>query len=286
MKYNELNEKKQHGSPDFPIQYYRVDRTHPQYIMALHWHKEFEILHIISGEFKLYIKNIEYTLSAGDMAFIGCGLLHRGEPDNCVYECVVFDPNMLRRRSGDKISPMILPIISGNYSVNALLQKDDTLLYSTIISLFNAMRDKKQFYEFSVYGLLFRMFEILYSEDLIESIPHNKRSGHQTEIMANLIDYIETHYTEHISLKQLSSLSGMNEKYLCRLFREFTNHTPIDYINSLRIEGACHEITVNRKTVTEAAFDSGFNDLSYFCRTFKKHKGTTPKQFATQSAVN
>ena len=286
MKYNELNEKKQHGSPNFPIQYYRVNRTHPQYIMALHWHKEFEILRIVSGDFKLYINNIEYNLTAGDVAFIGCGLLHRGEPKTCEYECAVFDINMLRRRSADKISPLILPIISGNSLVNTLLQKDDSLLYSTVSSLFFALQNEAPFFEFSVYGILFNLFHTLYSNGLIEKAAPNKRSGHQTEIIANLIDYIETHYCEHISLKQLSTLSGLNEKYLCKLFKEFTDHTPIDYINSLRIEGACHEITANRKSITEAAFDSGFNDLSYFCRTFKKHKGVTPKKYLAENAVN
>ena len=48
MKYLEYNEKKQRGSSDFPIQFYHVTQYHPQYEMQLHWHREFEIIRVLS----------------------------------------------------------------------------------------------------------------------------------------------------------------------------------------------------------------------------------------------
>lgn len=77
----------------------------------------------------------------------------------------------------------------------------------------------------------------------------------------------------------LSSISGFSEKYLCRIFKEYTSKTPITYINELRIEKACNEMGINKKNITYAAYESGFNDLSYFCRTFKKYKNITPKEY-------
>ena len=76
-----------------------------------------------------------------------------------------------------------------------------------------------------------------------------------------------------------SRVSGINEKYLCRFFKEFSGYTPTDYVNRMRVERAVSEMTVGGKSITDAAFDSGFNELSYFSRIFKKYIGTTPRDF-------
>ena len=281
MKYNELYEKKQHGSKDFPIQHYYITNAHPQYQMPLHWHREFEIIHVISGRFQLYLNNVAYTLGEGDTAFVGSGILHRGTAEDCVYECLVFDLNMLRRQHGERINVLILPIISNDATVDCYLPAGDGEVISLIKRLLFAAQKQVNYYELAVYGLLFQLFFQLYVEGKIHTAAQNRRIGRQTDTMITLLDWIELHYTERITLRQLSILSGVNEKYLCHLFREFTNDTPISYINRLRIEHACHAMAVNHRTVTEAAYDSGFNDLSYFSRTFKKYKGVTPKKYCT-----
>ncbi len=280
MKYTELNEKKRHGSADFPIQYYFVTQTHPQYEMQPHWHREFEMIRVISGVFRVFLNNVEYELLAGDIALVNCGVLHRGEPENCVYECVVFDLSMLRRRRDDAVAELILPLMNGTHTANGLLHRDHGILYVTAASLFSLMQKPAEYYELSVYGALFRLFALLYRENRIAKTDRGRRTGKQNDTVITLLDWIETHYTEPVTLAQLAAVSGLNEKYLCRLFKEFTDRTPIDYVNHLRIEHACHEITVNHRTVTEAAFEVGFNDLSYFSRTFKKYKGVSPKAFA------
>ena len=55
MKNSEFLEKKQHGTPEFPIQYYFVKSGHPQYVMPPHWHKEFEIIRVLSGDFRVFL---------------------------------------------------------------------------------------------------------------------------------------------------------------------------------------------------------------------------------------
>ena len=66
----------------------------------------------------------------------------------------------------------------------------------------------------------------------------------------------------------------------CRIFKEFTGRTPIDYVNQLRIDQACIDLTLHHKNVTEAALDVGFTDVSYFTKLFKRTKGVTPREYA------
>ena len=56
-----------------------------------------------------------------------------------------------------------------------------------------------------------------------------------------------------------------------------THQTPMDYLNRQRIEQSCYELSTTDDSITEIAYRNGFNDLSYFIRTFKKYKGITPE---------
>jgi len=62
MKYDEYREQKTHGTSHFPLEYYFVDKEHPQYEMPLHWHSEFEVLRVLSGSLTLYLNNEVFHL--------------------------------------------------------------------------------------------------------------------------------------------------------------------------------------------------------------------------------
>ena len=95
------------------------------------------------------------------------------------------------------------------------------------------------------------------------------------------LDFIETHYAENISLEDMAESAGVSPKYFCRYFKEMSDKTPIEYLNYYRIERACEQLAINSVSVTDAALGNGFNDISYFIKTFKKQKGVTPRQYKT-----
>ena len=105
-------DRTQHGTLEFPVEYYYVDRQHPRYQMPFHWHKEWEIIHIIEGTFTVHGDNEVYTAHAGDMVLIRDGMLHGGTPDNCIYECFLFDLHGLFRNL-DMVKKHLRPIYRG-----------------------------------------------------------------------------------------------------------------------------------------------------------------------------
>lgn len=285
MRLLDYNERKRHGSTDFPIELYTVDFKHPQYIMPPHWHKEFEILRILSGNFTAFLNNEKYTLKSGDFLIIKSGTLHCGEPDSCVYECLVFDINMLKRQKNDAAGKYISPLTSGNLTLINPISQKSVDLSDTLASLFSIMKIQKPYYELQIYSLMFFMISQLYSEGY--AVPSNdKITEKRVQTVISLLNWIDENFTEEITLKKLSDITGYSEKYICRIFKEYTSRTPINYINELRIEKACREISENNFSVTHAAYDSGFNDLSYFCRLFKYYKGITPTQYRKSAVTN
>ena len=95
MLYLDYNEKQIHGTKEFPIAFYHVDEKHPRYEMPFHWHKEFEIVKVLSGTFHLMLSGTEIPAHSGESILIPSGVLHGGTPNDCIYECIVFDLDIL-----------------------------------------------------------------------------------------------------------------------------------------------------------------------------------------------
>lgn len=278
MKYANYIERERRGSPDFPIQYYYLDKESARYVMNAHWHGEFEFIRVISGSLTVYLDNVEHRLSAGDVLLVESGTLHRGVPADCVYECIVFQLNMLIKQPNDAAQKLISPLINSSVGINKILYSENDAIGADVMLLFETLRHKAPYHELTVYSLLFGVFSKLYDGGYISGTGKTEQPR-QAKSIAILIDWIEKNITGTITLEKLSGLSGFSPKYLCRIFKEYTSKTPISYINELRIENACYEMSELGKSVTDAAFDSGFNDLSYFCKTFRQYKGITPKNY-------
>lgn len=276
MKYTEYKEAKKHGTEEFPFQYYFVDQKHPQYVMPLHWHSETEIITVLEGKLSLWLNNEKHEVSAGEVVFVGGGVLHRGEPENCRYECAVFDPKLVAGQRNSPLSELIRPLCSGHASLSPCCP----VANETAVQLINTAREKTPYYELKLAALICELVKIFYEEGAISpDCASDKRSSHRRAIITVLLERIENNYAEKITIAELAELAGVNEKYLCRFFKEFTGHTPTDYINRLRVERACYEMKFNHLNVTEAAYECGFNEISYFSKCFKKYKGVSPGKY-------
>ncbi|MBO5223561.1 MAG: AraC family transcriptional regulator [Clostridia bacterium] len=278
MKYSEYIEKKRRGEPGFPISYYNVTPAYHQYVMEAHWHNELEIIRVNEGRFLAHVDNEERIMNKGDILFVDGGCIHRGVPENCSYECIVLDLNILRKQTQDAMEKYVSPIVSAQKEINCFLTNNSSSLYASVDKLCTALKNREQYFELTVLSTLYEIIFNLYKEGRVQDKTSSKHSA-QREIMSILLDYIDTHYNEPISLSTLSNLVNMNEKYLCRLFSLYTSKTPIAYINELRIEKACYNMQVKNATVTESAINCGFNDVSYFTKVFKSIKNVTPTQY-------
>ncbi len=279
MRDIRFKEETRHGVPDFPMQYYYVDESHPRYEMTLHWHGEFEIVRVCAGELELFVENERHMLGVGEVAFIGGGQMHRAEPRNAAYECVVFDLNMLCRHGSGRITGYILPLLSEGVEIRSLPGDCGSSLYGAVDELFACVKREAPYFELQAYASAAKLVYLLYAEDHIKLPEQGRHTGHRKETITNLIAWIEQNYTEKLTLQSLASVAKTNEKYLCRFFKEYTGSSPIEYVNRMRVERACLGLASDNANITAVAFDSGFNDAAYFCKIFKRYKGMTPREY-------
>ena len=279
MNLLQYHESKQRGSPDFPLDYHYLDERHNRYEMPYHWHEEVEILHVLRGRFRLSAGGETHLLGAGDVAFIASGLLHGGTPENCVYECVVFDLRLLLK-SNDLCKQALSDVLDGRAEITAHFAAGSPVTRHIVRPMLAALRERPSGYALITLGCLYRFLGEIFKAGAYT--PRQQPAGAENRKMLKLkrvFELIETHYAQPLTLQQLSAAVGMTPKYFCRFFKEATHRTPMDYIAFYRVELACYAFASTERNVTEIALDMGFADLNYFIRCFKKYKGVSPGRY-------
>ena len=281
MHYFSYNENKQHGTLNFPVAYYFVDSKISPYSMPLHWHKEWELIYMVSGRMDFIINGEHLSAGEGEVILMRGGTLHSASSDTCSYQCLNFGLhelvlNVLSVREAFRLfyRNVYLPRI--HYTA------DDGEIYGIVSAIFSAFADShsESFRRMSTLGNVARLFACIlengyYSENSADA----SGAADKINLLKPVLEYIETHFSEEIKLSTLAKITGMNENYFCRFFYSLTQKTPISYVTHYRIEQAANMLLATSQTVTEVAFRCGFNDVGYFIKTFKKIKGCTPKQF-------
>ncbi|NLK39546.1 MAG: AraC family transcriptional regulator [Clostridiales bacterium] len=276
MKISDYHENKPRGTFDFPCEYHYLQPGHPRYAMPYHWHVEYELIRILIGEFYMVLNGKSLTAREGDLILMPGGMLHGGYPKECIYECIVFDmqtlfnPQFKKALTGKTISEFLI--------FHAHDEENKALLDGAAL-LFNGMRHRPEGYRLISIGVLYQLFGVILDRGLYKhedsawaDTPHIRR-------FKEVLKLIESRYAEPLSLAELAEAAGMSPKYFCRFFRQMSRRSPIEYLNYYRIERACEMLSEPDRTISDAAFSCGFNDLSYFIKTFRKFKGTTPGRY-------
>jgi two-component system response regulator YesN len=105
------------------------------------------------------------------------------------------------------------------------------------------------------------------------------QSGPEDVNMKNLIEYIEEHYAEPLTLTGVAKHFHFNPSYLSSYFSTHNKEGFIEYLNRIRIEEATKLLMKGTESISEISGMVGFSDHSYFCKVFKKIKGLSPSQY-------
>ena len=278
-----FHESEQHGTPDFPVEYFYLDSTHPRYNMPFHWHKEWEIIHVLEGTFTAHADDAVFVAHPGDTVLIRDGMLHGGTPENCVYECFLFDLHGLFRNL-DMVKKYLRPVYRQQilpeifYPAAQTPQVKDMI--RNLTHAYNAKSSQQNPLELIVISCISQLFAfILQNEYYTDSPVDLAERPHKIDLIKSVLEYTELHYASPITLNDLANVAGMNPKYFCRFFRSITHQTPIEYVNMYRIEKAAQMLHSTRLPITDICMESGFNDSSNFIKVFRKYKGMTPMQY-------
>lgn len=276
MIYNELTQR---GTDDFPIELYHIEKNHTRYEMTAHWHSEVELIRVLEGQLRCKFNNQNYLAQKGDVLIVNSEYVHSAMPEDCVYECIVFHMDFLYPDDSD-CKFFVDNILNHEYIVKEYYPFENSEVHKTVNEIFDALKNKTSGYKFLVIGAFYRLFGLISDNKLYA---HSGGTTFATDKnvpkLKNILTYIRKNYDKHIYLEDMAAVAGMSPKYFCAFFKEMTGRTPVEYLKIYRIEKASRKLLNTDEPVTDIAYSCGFNDLSYFIKTFKELKSITPAQY-------
>ncbi len=98
-------------------------------------------------------------------------------------------------------------------------------------------------------------------------------------VMKEITDYINQHYNEDLKSEKLAEMAGYSKYHFTKVFKDFTGKTVVEYINQLRLNKSIDLLLNFDLTISEIAFELGYDNVSYFIKRFKTMTGKSPSQY-------
>ncbi|MCU4676262.1 AraC family transcriptional regulator [Catenovulum sp. 2E275] len=109
-------------------------------------------------------------------------------------------------------------------------------------------------------------------------------SSADKRLVESIKTYILTNYDSDISLNNVADNVGCSRSHVTKVFKNVTSQTILQYLVDVRVHKA--KTLLLTKSVTETAYEVGFNNSAYFSTVFKKQTGLTPKEYQANSVAH
>lgn len=264
-----------------PFDVSREKKTHSS-IPSLHYHDAYEILYIVSGDLYYSIEDKTYQIVGGVLLLINKNDKHRlMNANGSEYERVtlLFQEDFLRNFiiENEDFDPLSC-FRSGSNAIKLGGREQEFVegIFHKIIS-----EDRKKLPGHDYYRkillaelLLFinRKLDSRQTYDLIESNRAHKP-------ISQVVNFINRHYSERLTLEDLSRKFFLSPSYLSRTFKGATGYSFIEYINNIRVKEARSLLERPEMSISDIAERVGFGNLTHFGRIFKSITGISPLKY-------
>ena len=252
------------------------------YICPLHIHDDIEILAGYSGEMSVLMDEDEVRLKEGDIVIINRRVPHstRCAPKTATV-MIQFRIEKFRAEEFDRINKYLSYILADTEEKYVYLKSGDEItseLYSVIMKIFGENAAERSNYEIFIKGYMEILIGILYRNNILVNIEESYNKDAVAKVWP-VIEYIDRNYANKLMLEELSAQLNINREYFCRIFKEATGITPMEYVNYVRIMKAEILLTTTRMSILDVALEVGFSSISYFNRIFKRQRGIAPSDY-------
>ncbi len=264
--------------------------THKQDELA-HWHNSFELIEVVEGRFYCNVDGSEFLINKGNICIINRGRLHHIYTEDynasmCRKKTIIFNPDYFIK-DRNIYEKYILPLLEKDAfaHIQFNIKKGIGLDINTLMKEIEALEDEKPIgYELEEYSLIYKVIRYLYL-----AYQSSKQSIHTTydanvQIQRNMTSFIHEHFSSKIGLEDIAEAGQVSKSTCIRLFHKYTGKSPIDFLNSYRLQISAEKLVTTSEQITEIAYACGFGQPSYFNRLFLKEYNMTPNKYRKQHA--
>ena len=287
-QYETYHETKKHTSEDFPYNTYLCSIPLDFTRVPTHWHTEMEIIAIKKGEGIVSVNLVPYQVKAGDFIIVLPGCLHSISALGYAlmeYENILFKPEMLKSRNTDScnldcLNPLLNGYVNFPERIHSKLE-----YYNSIRSCIDQMdefsRDKPSGYQMGIKGCLMILLFHLYTNNTKMTQIKPKKSLEKLKLV---LDYIHNNYQNQITIEEIADICHYSPSHFMKFFKETMGCGFVQYLNDYRLTLAAKLLQTTDDNILEISHQTGFENLSYFNRLFKRKYNRTPTTYREQNS--
>jgi AraC-like DNA-binding protein len=256
--------------------------------MSFHSHPFYEIYYFHEGRCNYVIGPHVYSLQPGDLIVMHGMTLHTPNPDDrmpYIRTIVHFEQQFIHEYMNRTYTvPLMKPFEElRNARLPAGAWRGEV---ESVLADMNRLYDRSD--DFKYERFLLRFVDLLYLVSELARKPLNDAyvpSSERERHVQRVIEYIEAHYAEDVSMEGMERELHVSRHYLARVFKEWTGTTVFQFLYHRRINQAKTLFMLeNDLSVSEVGARVGFKHLPHFSRVFKQSEGCPPEQYRKRVA--
>jgi AraC-like DNA-binding protein len=251
-----------------------------------HYHPEIELIYITEGKTNAVIGDGFQHFEEGDLVILGANFPHvlqenkafaKDNPDCKPFGLVLqftedfLGADFMKKPEMQQVNTLLNKSKRGIHFKKEIVEK----VKEPLLNMHQLSEPRKLI-------SLLDILETLAESDAYDYMTHKNYGYDHTQDedrMRCIHQYIYAHFTEKITVKDIAGVANMTETSFCRYFKTRTLKNFTRFVNEIRISYACKLLSNTNYTVTAVCFESGFNEVSYFTRQFKKIMKLSPQQY-------
>ncbi|PQP90607.1 AraC family transcriptional regulator [Paenibacillus sp. AR247] len=246
--------------------------------IPLHWHDELQFVRVVKGEAEFQINEEKLVVRQGEGVFINSGCLHMAEDRNasgCMYICLNVSPDFVVSR--ELYAAYVAQYIQATNLPYVYIDPNQAWganILDALVNIHQWIQHQPPYFELDMTmklafiwkNLILNGFQLQY--DQVEAV--------KNERMKQMLSWIDIHYAEKIALNDIARAGQLSRSECCRYFKRMLNTTPLNYVTDYRLQKSAVLLQQSDSSITEVAYQVGFNSTSYFIEKFRNAMNMTP----------
>ncbi|MEW4371520.1 AraC family transcriptional regulator [Paenibacillus kandeliae] len=274
-----------HRTTTLPLACYETNiRQHAQGYIPLHWHDELQFVLITQGQALFQVQDQQVHIREGEVLFINSGCLHMAEAVQgyeCTYICLDVAPQFVTTQ--ELYASCVQPYIQATNLPFTLIDPQQAWghdIAQAIRLIRQSLQKRPAFFEMELAVQLASIWKSLISHGFQPE--YHAADMVKSQRMKQMLEWIHLHYADRVTLDEIATAGALSRSECCRYFRRFLKTTPLNYVADYRIQQSLM-LLQGERSVTEAAYQVGFNSTSYFIERFRSVMHMTPLSYKKRS---
>ena len=241
-----------------------------------HWHDELEGIYVLTGSMDFYLDDRKLTLSSGDFLLITSSAMHYSkahDEKDSLFLRLFIHPSLFS--ASESLHPLLLPFLEDR-DLLLRAEKNPENLKDLLLRMHKLLETRPAGFPLECAGLvhilLARLYPLIHQSDVIMGT----HMGPDVEAQRRMIAYIRKNYPEKITLADIAEAGLMSRSKCCQLFKKYVNRTPMDFLNTYRLEMSLRLLKETERPISDVSLSCGFTSQSYFTKLFTERYHMTP----------